>query len=104
MSTVRELARLVESADTRVVEFELSAGSAGPWHHHSRMVEHCYCLGTELTVEFERAADIRLKAGQRCEIASGTVHRIRNGSPVACKYLVVQRGGEYDFVEHTGAT
>jgi len=100
MSVVTQLARLIDTADSRAVEFELPAGFAGPWHHHSRMVEHCYCLGPELAVDFPAAETVGLRSGQRCEIPAGVVHRIRNASAGACRYLVVQHGGAYDFVEN----
>jgi len=100
MSVVTQLARLIDTADSRVAEFELPAGFAGPWHHHSRMVEHCYCLGAELAIDFSAADTVNLRSGQRCEIPARVNHRIRNGSAEACRYLVVQHGGAYDFLEN----
>ena len=99
MDIVRETRRLIDTAVSRAVEFELAAGSAGPWHCHSHMLETCYCLGAALAVDVDGAGATQLKAGERCEIPAGIAHRIRNDSPVACRYLVVQQGGSYDFVE-----
>jgi len=55
MIVVTQLARLIDTADSRAVEFELPAG---------------------------------------------VNHRIRNASADASRYLVVQHGGAYDFVEN----
>lgn len=94
-----EIAVLISSDDVRAVEFSLASGGRGPWHHHTHVVEHCYCLAGHLSVEIEGSPTVVLDAGQKCEIGAGVRHSVSNNSALTCRFLVVQGIGPYDFVE-----
>jgi len=89
---------LINSGGVRVAEFELPPRTDGPWHHHSQVSEFCYCLRGQLVTEIEERQPATLDAGERCEIAVGVRHRVRNVAALGASYLVVQGVGPYDFV------
>jgi quercetin dioxygenase-like cupin family protein len=89
---------LINSGEVRVAEFELQPRTDGPWHRHSQVSEHCYCLKGRLVIEIEERQPTTLEAGERCEIAVGVRHRVRNVAALGATYLVVQGVGPYDFV------
>lgn len=85
-------------------EFVVEAGQRIKWHSHSKITDWCFCL--EGVVVFEAADTEReacreqlLRPGEHCVIEAGIVHRLRAGSTVPCRYLLVQAGDKYDFNE-----
>jgi mannose-6-phosphate isomerase-like protein (cupin superfamily) len=99
MGSIRQIAQLLDSGGARVVEFLLPPETDAPWHVHSAMVEFCYCLSGRLIVEREGAESIVLSPGERCEVPAGQRHRAVNRSKTACRFLVVQQGDYFDFVQ-----
>jgi quercetin dioxygenase-like cupin family protein len=89
---------LINAGGVRVAEFELPPRTDGRWHHHSQVSEYCYCLKGRLVIEIDVRAPATLEAGDRCEIAAGVRHRVRNVDALAARYLVVQGVRRYDFV------
>jgi quercetin dioxygenase-like cupin family protein len=99
MGSIKQIAKLIESDGKRVVEFLLPPESYAPWHFHSVLVEFCYCLSGQLIIEREGAESIVLSPGERCEVPSGMRHRAVNRSQTDCRFLVVQKGEYFDFVQ-----
>ncbi len=89
---------LINASGVRVAEFELQPRTDGRWHFHSHVSEHCYCLKGRLVIEIDEREPATVEAGDRCEIAAGVKHRVRNNDAVVARYLVVQGVGLYDFV------
>ncbi len=100
---VTEISTLINTNGVRVVEFALSPNSSGAWHHHSEMVEHCYCLNGNLIIEIAGAEAVNLRPGKRYELPAGVKHRIRNDGNHTAIFLVVQGIGEYDFIQSEDA-
>lgn len=100
---VTEVATLINSNGVRVVEFALSPNSSGAWHHHSEMLEHCYCLSGRLTIEIAEAESVNLGPGNRYELPAGVKHRIRNEGNHTASFLVIQGIGAYDFIQSEDA-
>ena len=89
-------------------EFVVEAGQRIKWHSHSKITDWCFCL--EGVVVFEAADTERetcreqsLQPGEHCVIEAGIVHRLRAGSTVPCRYLLIQAGDRYDFNEASEA-
>mgnify|MGYP001555963007 FL=1 len=95
----RHVATLINENGVRVVEFVLSAQTDGAWHHHSELVEYCYCLKGRLAVEIEGGENVILGPGDKCEIAAGTRHRVCNADHSDCRFLMIQGVGIYDFIQ-----
>jgi len=97
--SVRCVRTLVDVEGTRVAEFEIRSGARGASHYHSSLSEHCVCLQGKIDVEVGGGSARSLQPGDRVEIDPGVVHQISNSGPGPGRYLVVQHGGTYDFVE-----
>ena len=102
--SVREIATFVNANGVRVAQFEMLPNASGPWHRHSQVSEHCFCLKGRIVVESAGKPVVHLGPGERCEIPVGVSHRLRNGGDQDCGYLVVQGIGAYDFVESESET
>lgn len=89
---------LIDSADTRVVEFCMGPSSKGDRHYHTSVKEYCACLEGRLLIEHDEKSQTLLNPGQRMEIAPGVIHRASNPEEALCRFIVIQGGGNYDFV------
>lgn len=91
---------LARTDDVQVRVLTLEARGSTPWHFHTAVADHVFCLEEGLEVHL-RAPDevVALRPGERRSIAPGRVHRVVNGTPSALRYLLVQATGRYDFVE-----
>ena len=89
---------LIQTDNVSVRIVELEAGGALPWHHHSEVTDHIFALDGEIEVQFRSAEEkVVLAPGQRCEVATGRVHRVMNMCKRKTKYLLIQDVGKYDF-------
>jgi quercetin dioxygenase-like cupin family protein len=91
---------IVQTQDVRVAEFALAPGDGQPWHHHSAITDTFYGLEGLTGVEVrEPAKQIFLRPGEKFSVPPNSVHRARNAHGATSRYLLVQSGGTYDFVE-----
>lgn len=89
---------LVLTDTVRVAEITLTCGEESPWHFHSEVVEHVFCLSGKIEVHcLEPEAAVELCPGQKVEVRPLRRHRIANYTDADSKYLLVQRGS-YDFI------
>ena len=108
---VQKIMTVVAGAGYQVREFTVAPGEEVPWHYHTEVTDWCYCLeGVVAAQTRDRSATgkvttLRLTPGLSCRINAGTTHRLTSGGDTACRYLLVQAGGKYDFnmVEAAGA-
>ena len=91
--------KLIDSDGKRVVEILLTPGADVPWHLHSAVVEYCYCLSSQLDFEKEGCEPITLRPGEYHEVPVHVPHRLVNRSCSDCRFLIVQIGDYYDFVQ-----
>jgi mannose-6-phosphate isomerase-like protein (cupin superfamily) len=95
---------IAEGVDVQVKEFLLRPGEEVPWHHHSEVFDVFYCLTGTLTVERmdvfsgEHHPNLLLQAGDSAKVEPGTAHRPFNATGSACRFLIVQGVGTYDFM------
>lgn len=89
---------LVLTDNARVAEITLASDEESPWHIHSEVVEHVFCLSGKIEVHcLEPSAAVELCAGEKIEIQPLRQHRVVNYDRSESKYLLVQRGA-YDFI------
>ena len=99
----REL--VAEGNDLRVQVLTLAAGQCIPWHYHSEITDSFVCLEGPMVVETRAPRNTyELKPGGRCSVAAKTAHYVHGAADGACKFLVVQGVGVYDFVPVGGAS
>jgi quercetin dioxygenase-like cupin family protein len=100
--SINRVTVIAKSSDVQVREMEVGGDQEVPWHFHTAMRDHCYCLQGKIAVETLGAdrkpnTPVVLGIGERCVIDAGTPHRITCASPPLATYLLVQDGGRYDF-------
>jgi quercetin dioxygenase-like cupin family protein len=90
---------VAEGADLRVRVLTLSAGECIPWHYHSQITDSFVCLEGPMVVETRAPRAIhRLMPGGRCAVPPKTAHYVHGEAGGACRFLVVQGVGVYDFI------
>ena len=90
---------VAEGADLRVHVLTLAAGEAIPWHYHSEITDSFVCLEGPMVVETRAPRHTRLlQPGERCVVPPKTAHHVHGKEGGACKFLIVQGVGIYDFV------
>jgi quercetin dioxygenase-like cupin family protein len=97
---VRRIHVVAKGADVLVREYTLDPGEAIPWHRHSEVSDHYYGLeGTVVLETRDPAARHEVGVGQVAMITPPMVHHVSNPGPKACRFLLVQGVGNYDFVK-----
>ncbi len=90
---------VAEGADLRVQVLTLASGQCVPWHYHSAITDSFVCLEGPMVVETRAPSSrYRLEPGERCAVPPKTAHYVRGEDGGACKFLIVQGVGLYDFV------
>ncbi|MGJ7546217.1 cupin domain-containing protein [Variovorax sp. LT1R16] len=88
-------------------EFNVAPGQHVRWHTHTHLTDWCFCLEGEVSFEVadvgRKTTSVQiLREGEHCVIPMGVVHRLRNAGAIPCRYLLVQSGAHYDFLEASG--
>ena len=105
MPDFREVEWLARTADVQVRVNTLDARQGTPWHFHSVVSDHVFCLEEGLEVHLRGPdATVALHPGGRQSIEPGRVHRVVNTTARALRYLLVQATGRYDFIEAPSST
>ncbi|MDA0218765.1 MAG: cupin domain-containing protein [Proteobacteria bacterium] len=90
---------VAEGADLMVSILTLGPGQSVPWHYHSEITDSFVCLEGELVVETRAPRAVhRLLPGGRCAVAPMTAHFVHGLDGSACRFLIVQGVGVYDYV------
>jgi len=96
----KKITIIAKGSDVLVREYELDPGESVPWHHHTRVTDHYYCL--EGTVQIETrppAARQALNPGETASVTPPMAHHVSNASSSPCRFLLIQGVGLYDFVK-----
>ena len=97
--SVRNITVVARGADVLVREYTLDPGEAIPWHKHSEVSDYYYGLEGLLLVETRNPpARHEIGAGQSATVIPPTLHHVSNPGKQACRFLLVQGVGKYDFV------
>ncbi len=90
---------VAEGADLRVQVLTLANGQCVPWHYHSAITDSFVCLEGPMVVETRAPRNrYRLEPGERCAVPPKTAHYVHGEGGGACKFLIIQGVGLYDFV------
>ncbi|MBX6320472.1 MAG: cupin domain-containing protein [Rhodospirillaceae bacterium] len=94
---------VAETPDLRMVVLTLAAGQEVPWHWHSTVADHFFCMRGPMTVETRAPREVfELGPGDTCVVPARRAHRVagRDGGP--CKFALLQGVGPYDFIPAGG--
>ena len=90
---------VAEGTDLRVQVLTLAHGQCVPWHYHSAITDSFVCLEGPMVVETRAPRhSYRLEPGGRCAVPPKTAHYVHGEDDGACKFLIIQGVGVYDFV------
>ena len=90
---------VMEGADMQVKIYTLAAGQSVPWHYHSEIIDHIFCLSGPMIVETRAPRAVNeLTSGENCAVLPKTAHRVYGKDSGPCRYLVLQGVGAYDFM------
>ena len=97
---VRAIHVVAKGSDVLVREYTLDPGEVIPWHRHTEVADYYYGLEGVVVVETrDPAARHELAAGKAATVTPPTVHQVSNPGRQACRFLLVQGVGKYDFVK-----
>lgn len=89
---------VVEGADLRVSILTLDPGECVPWHWHSEVTDDFVCMDGPMVVETRAPRhEYVLQPGQRCTVPAKTAHYVHGVDGGACRFMIVQGVGVYDF-------
>ena len=89
---------VAELPELRVSVLTLSPGQEVPWHYHPRVTDSFFCLSGSVSIEHGVGGRAELEPGESYQVPARTPHRVRGAEGVACRFLIVQGIGAYDFV------
>lgn len=88
-----------ETPELRVVVIALAEHQEIPWHYHTRVTDSFFCLAGHLHIERGSGLpSVALRPGDSLQISPQTNHRVSGIGGGACRFLLVQGIGSYDFV------
>ena len=100
MPDSRSVEWLARTDEVQVRVNTLDPRQGTPWHYHSIVTDHVFCLEEGLEVHLRGPDEVAImRPGERRTIAAGRVHRVVNVTVRPLRYLLVQATGRYDFVE-----
>lgn len=90
---------IAETPELRVQILTLAAGEEVPWHYHTDITDSFVCLDGPMLVETRAPRhDHLLAAGESCEVPARTAHRVSGDGGGACRFVIVQGIGTYDYI------
>ena len=95
---VKKVSAIAKGTDLLVREYVLDPGEEVMWHHHTEVADHYYCLaGTVMIETGEAAIRHELQPGDTTSVTPPDRHRVSNQTTEACRFLLIQGVGKYDF-------
>jgi quercetin dioxygenase-like cupin family protein len=99
---VERRVRYAERPGFRISELQISPTQQVPWHSHTNIQDTFYVIeGYILLWLREPEEQIRLGPGATFSVAARRPHSIANDSQSSATFLVLQGGGEYDYIPLT---
>ncbi len=94
---------LAEAPGLRVRQLSLAAGQRVPWHYHNEIKEIFFCMKGPMWVKTrDPDAVYVLEPGDTAKIPAGRIHSAAGVEYRACKFIIVQGVGPYDYVPVDG--
>jgi quercetin dioxygenase-like cupin family protein len=83
----------------RISELQISPTQKVPWHFHNHVQDTFYVIAGRIRI-FVRDPDeeIVLEPGQTFAVSAPRPHFVKNDGNTSATFLVLQGGGEYDYV------
>jgi quercetin dioxygenase-like cupin family protein len=83
----------------RISELQISPTQKVPWHYHNNVQDTFYVLVGRIRIFLrEPDAEIALGPGEVFAVAAGRPHLVKNDADASATFLILQGGGEYDYV------
>ena len=83
----------------RISELQISPTQKVPWHYHNNVQDTFYVLVGRIRIFLrEPDAEIALGPGEVFAVAAGRPHFVGNDADASATFLILQGGGEYDYV------
>jgi quercetin dioxygenase-like cupin family protein len=96
---VERRARYGERPGFRISELQISPTQKVPWHFHTSSQDTFYVIEGSLRIFLrEPKEEVKLAAGETFSVAPLRPHLVVNGGESSATFLVLQGGGEYDYV------
>ena len=86
----------------RISELQISPTQKVPWHYHNNVQDTFYVIAGRIRI-FLRDPDeeIGLGPGEVLSVKAPRPHFVKNDGTSSATFLVLQGGGEYDYVPLT---
>ena len=83
----------------RISELQISPTQKVPWHYHNNVQDTFYVLAGRIRILLrETIEEIALGPGEVFAVADGRPHFVKNDADTSTTFLILQGGGEYDYV------
>ena len=90
---------IIETPDVLVQILTLGSGKEIPWHIHTAVTDTIACLDGPMAIKFMGNAESKvLWKGETFTVPPNTPHQVAGKDGRACRFLIVQGVGKYDFV------
>ncbi|NYT25160.1 cupin domain-containing protein [Alcaligenaceae bacterium] len=91
--------RHAERPGFRITELQISPTQRIPWHSHSVVRDTFYVLEGKLDLFLlEPKEKVSLEPHQIYSVGAGRPHLVTNAGKTSTTFLVLQGGGEYDYI------
>jgi len=99
---VERRARHAERDGFRITELQISPTQRIPWHAHSVVQDTFYVLEGKLDLFLLKPKEkISLEPHQIYPVVAGRPHLVTNPGKTSTTFLVMQGGGQYDYIPLT---
>ena len=92
---------LFKSETVLVRLMTLAANEIGQRHYHSRLFETVICTEGKMALCANDRDPVELSPGQQASVPSPQPHHVQNLGREVARYILVQAGGDYDFLPIT---
>ncbi len=90
---------LAEAPGLRVRLLALAPGQCVPWHYHNNITDTFFCMKGPMRVTTRNPdATHVLNPGDTVAVPPGVAHYVEGSGAGACRFMIVQGVGEYDYV------
>lgn len=97
---VKKVSVIAKGTDVLVREYVLDPGEEVMWHHHTEVADHYYGLEGTVVIETRGPATRHeLRPGETMTVRPPTPHHVFNSGSEACRFLLIQGVGNYDFLK-----
>jgi quercetin dioxygenase-like cupin family protein len=83
----------------RISELQISPTQKVPWHYHNNVQDTFYVIAGRIRIFLgDPGEETALGPGEVFSVAAGRPHFVRNDGDASATFLILQGGGEYDYV------